>query len=80
MPPAGGLPQLGVAGLSDARGLLQHDRAPLYLNPGRGKSLSGEKGKEQKLLCSVITGCNGRLGEREQRVAKLVSFHECRGT
>ena len=65
---------------SDARGLSQHDRASLYLDPRRGKSLSGETVKEQKLLYSVITGCSRRLGKREPRVAKLVSCHECRGT
>ena len=76
----GGLPEIGVAGMSDARGLSQHDRASLYHNPRRGKSLSGEKGKDQNLLYPVITGNSRRLGEREQRVPMLVSCHECRGT
>ena len=52
---------------SDARGHSQHNRAPRYLNPRRGKSLSGENGKNQKLLYSVITVNSRRLGEREQK-------------
>ena len=48
--PMGGLPKLGVAGVSDARGLSQHDRALLYHNPRRGKCLTGAKGKGQQLL------------------------------
>ena len=62
----GVLPQLGVAGQT-REGCRRHNRAPLYLNPRRGKSLSGEKGKNQKLRYSVITVNSRRLGEREQK-------------
>ena len=59
-----GLPQLGVAGMFDARGLSQHDRASLYHNPRQGKCLIGAKGKDQQLLYSVITGRSRRFGEK----------------
>ena len=47
----GGLPQLGIASLSDARGLSQHGRASLYHGPRRGKCLTGAKGNNRQLLC-----------------------------
>ena len=59
--PIGGLAQLGVAGISDARGLSQHERGSLYHDPRRGKYLTGAKGRNQKLLYSVITGRGRRL-------------------
>ena len=43
--PIGGLPQLSFAGMSDARGLLRHDRASLDHNPRGGKCLTGAIGE-----------------------------------
>ena len=62
----GGLPQRRVAGQA-REGCRRHNRAPLYLNPRRGKGLSGEEGKNQKLRYSVITVNSRRQGEREQK-------------
>ena len=62
----GGIPQLCVAGQT-REGSRRHKRAPLYLNPRRGESLSGEEGKNEKLLYSVIAVNSRRLGEREPK-------------
>ena len=48
--PMGGLPQLGVAGRYDARGLAQHDQASLHHNLRRVKRLTGAKGKNRQLI------------------------------
>ena len=59
--PMSGLPQLGAAIMSDAKGLSRLARASLYHNPRRGKCPTGAKGKDLQLLYSVITGCSRRL-------------------
>ena len=46
----GGLPQLGVPSMFDARGLSKHDRASIYHNPRRGKCPKCATGKDQKRL------------------------------
>ena len=62
----GGRPQLDVAGQT-REGCHRHNRAPLYLNPRRGKACQAKRGKNQKLRYSVITVNSRRLGEREQK-------------
>ena len=70
MPPTGRLPQLGVAGLSDARGLSQLDRALLSHNPRRG-ILDRRKGEEPATTLLRGHGTQSTTLRKESKSSKF---------